>query len=424
MFFQRVTAKPNECLILIYKSKLSNPGNGASAILWPGSSYALVPTNAQETTFSMGQESEDGIPLRFKGIVIYRIVNPEKACLLFDFSGDFIKTNGVTAISSAINDLCLGELRNLVSNMSMERCLKERKTTLTNGVRDAIIPVVEGNNIEGDKNRDGWGIKIDVVQIAQVFLTDEQMQKQFQSESRDKYLKKEQLSGIKTQREIDFVKMQSEKEKAEKTFLIEKEEYNLKKESQDLRIRFDREKVTAETELRILTASKNMELETGRAEAKKKLEKMEKEKQLEIERIELEKSMENERLKLQKDLEAEKIRLQKKMENERFAMEQQIENQQFEVEKQIELAKRKLELVKIISEVNAIETEDKAKLEREMMLIKKEILPVENIPKLAESLSGVFRNSHVSFYGGENPLLAPIGEIAEMIAGRIFENKG
>lgn len=423
MFFQRITAKPNECLILIYKSRLSNPGNGASAILWPGSSYALVPTNAQETTFSMGQESEDGIPLRFKGIVIYRIVNPEKACLLFDFSGDFARANGVAAISSAINDLCLGELRNLVSNMSMERCLKERKTTLTNGVRDAIIPVVEGNNIEGDKNRDGWGIKIDVVQIAQVFLTDEQMQKQFQSESRDKYLKKEQLSGIKTRREIDLVEMQSEKEKAEKTFQIEKEAYSLKKESQDLRIRFDREKITAETELKILTASKNLELETDRTEAKKKLEKMEKEKQLEIERMELERNLENDRLKLQKEMEAGEIQLQKKMENDRFAMEQQIENQQFEVEKQIELAKRKLELVKIMSEVNAIETGDKAKLEREMMLIRKEILPVENIPQLAESLSGVFRNSHVSFYGGENPLLAPIGEIAEMIAGRIMENK-
>lgn len=424
MFFRRVTAKPNECLILIYKSRLSNPGNGASAILWPGSSYALVPTNAQETTFSMGQESEDGIPLRFKGIVIYRIINPEKACLLFDFSEDFIGGNRVGAISSAINDLCLGELRNLVSNMSMERCLKERKTTLTNGVRNAIIPIVEGNNIEGDQNRDGWGIKIDVVQIAQVFLTDEQMQKQFQSESRDKYLKKEQLSGIKTQREIDLVKMQSEKEKAEKTFQIQKEEYGLKKESQDLRIKFEQDRIAAETELNLLTAEKNMEVETEKTEAKKKIEKLEKEKQLEIERLELERSIENEKLKLQKDMETQKIQLQKRMENERFAMEQQIGNQQFEVEKQIELAKRKLELVKIMSEINAIETEDKAKLEREMMLIRKEILPVENIPLMADALSGVFRNSHVSIYGGENPLLAPIGGIMEMIAGKIMENKG
>lgn len=81
------------------------------------------------------------------------------------------------------------------------------------------------------------------------------------------------------------------------------------------------------------------------------------------------------------------------------------ESETEKAEKEIELAKRKLEPARIMSEINAIENVIGIKLEREMMQIKKEIITVENIPLIADALSGVFKNSQVSFYGGVNPLL-------------------
>ena len=56
------------------------------AILSPAAIYVLVPSTKQEATFEFTQETKDGIPLRFKGIIIYRITDPLAAARLFDFS--------------------------------------------------------------------------------------------------------------------------------------------------------------------------------------------------------------------------------------------------------------------------------------------------------------------------------------------------
>ena len=41
----------------------------------------LVPATKQEATFEFTQETKDGIPLRFKGVIIYRITDPAAAML-------------------------------------------------------------------------------------------------------------------------------------------------------------------------------------------------------------------------------------------------------------------------------------------------------------------------------------------------------
>src|ERR1700722_13914196 len=110
-----VKANPNEYLVVGRRGKITNYGIAASAFLWPGSTYVLIPSTQQEATFEMTQESRDNIPLRFQGIVIVRVVDPSAAARRFDFS----TPNGHDQIKTLLSHVCLGELRAAVSHLIM-----------------------------------------------------------------------------------------------------------------------------------------------------------------------------------------------------------------------------------------------------------------------------------------------------------------
>src|SRR5262245_35352002 len=87
-----VQANPNEYLVVARRGRINSRGVAGSAFLWPGSTYVRIPSTQQEAAFEMTQESKDSIPLRFKGIVIYRIVDPETAARRFDFTAPLTPT--------------------------------------------------------------------------------------------------------------------------------------------------------------------------------------------------------------------------------------------------------------------------------------------------------------------------------------------
>lgn len=122
-----VTAHPNEYLVIGSGGKIVNRGVGASALIWPGTPYVLLSSTQQESTFEMTQESRDGIPLRFKGIVIYRVTRPELTAQLFNFADN----QGHREIQELISHICMGELRAIIAGMTMNECIEQRKTTLT-----------------------------------------------------------------------------------------------------------------------------------------------------------------------------------------------------------------------------------------------------------------------------------------------------
>ena len=81
-----VKAGPDEYLLVGRGGTLENRGSAVSVVLRPGTIYVLVPSTKQEAAFEFTQETRDGIPLRFKGIIIYRITDPVAAARQFDFS--------------------------------------------------------------------------------------------------------------------------------------------------------------------------------------------------------------------------------------------------------------------------------------------------------------------------------------------------
>ncbi len=168
---RRIQSKPSEFLVMGRGGKLRDLGLGASTIVWPWTSFATVSAARREAPFELTQETRDGIPLRMKGVVMYRVVDPVTVAARFDFSGD-----GHAAVASLLAHVALGELRAVATRMTMQECIEQRKTVLTGAVASALDALVNG--------QDKWGLALEVVQVAQVFIVDVDIRRKLEAEVR------------------------------------------------------------------------------------------------------------------------------------------------------------------------------------------------------------------------------------------------
>jgi hypothetical protein len=203
-----IKAKPSEYLVVARRGRLTSRGVAGRAFRWPGSSFTRVPSTKQEARFEMTQETKDGVPLRFKGIVIYRVTAPEVTARLFDFSR---QPSGQGEISALLGHICLGELRALVAHMTMSECIEQRKTTLTSHIAAALHEIVEAHDTEGAVDP-GWGVELDVVQVAQVFIIDDELRRQLEAEVRGAIRAASELATIESQKGVGLAQIGLERD--------------------------------------------------------------------------------------------------------------------------------------------------------------------------------------------------------------------
>jgi hypothetical protein len=333
-----VQANPNEYLVVARRGQISNRGQAGSAWLWRGATCVRIPSTQQEATFEMTQESKDSIPLRFKGIVVYRVVHPEAAARRFDFAS----RGGHEQIQTLLAHICLGELRAVVAHLTMTECIEQRKTTLTDAVSSALERVIQGRDREP-----GWGIALEVVQVAQVFIVDQELRKQLEAEVRNAIKVKSEMSEIRTREGIKLAETTSER------------------------------RLTQEG------------LETDRQKSAIALEKLQMQKQFERDQIEAE-----------------------------------TPNRLLKIQKQEEVLRRELESLPL--EVQARELRARADVvaERVKQDLRREMLPLEQAPAIAEALATMMRGMNVSVYGQEANLLASITPLIDLVAARVRSSLG
>jgi len=247
-----VRAGPNQYLLVGRRGTLQNRGSAVQAFLLPGTIHVLVPGTKQEATFEFTQETNDGIPLRFKGIVIYRIADPVAAARQFDLGAP----EGLRQVTTLVAHVCLGELRDAVSHMSMVECIEQRKTTLSGVVAAALERAIHG---DGDGTHD-WGIDVEVAQVAQVFIVDQELRQQLEAEVRNDIQLRSDQSGIRTREQTSLAELQSDGRVQEQTLAADKEALRRDQERMQARVEFDRQRVDAETPLRLLTIAKDSEV--------------------------------------------------------------------------------------------------------------------------------------------------------------------
>jgi flotillin len=246
-----VKVNPNEYLVVGRGGKAYNYGTAVGKFLWPGTTYVIISSTQQETLFEMTQESLDGIPLRFKGIVVYRISVPEVAAKRFDFS----RGRGHEEIKSMISHVSLGELRATVSHLTMKDCIEQRKTTLTDAVRSALNEVVHGSGTEA-----GWGVDIDVVQVAQVFIVDNELRRQLEAEVRNQIKSTSDLSDIHLQEEIQLAKVASERRLQQENLESERQHVAIAEETFQLQKELEKNQTESDTPVQMLKLQHRMEL--------------------------------------------------------------------------------------------------------------------------------------------------------------------
>ena len=364
-----VKAQPNEYLVVGRKGHLVSKGTAGSAFLWPTTTFVLMPATKQEAVFQMTQESRDGVPLRFKGIVIYRIVNPVAAAASFNFTGP----SGHEEINELIGHICLGELRALVSHMTMQECIEQRKTTLTEAVMSSLIRVVSGAPDEEGSSGTGWGIELDVVQVAQVFIVDQGLRTQLEAEVRNKIKQTSDLSDIQTQEEIKLAGIHSERKLQKEGLETERERIAIRRETFRLEKQAEQERIEADAPVRL---------------------------------VEIEK-------------EQEKFRLEKQAEQERIEADAPV--RLIEIARKKEALEQELEMRTLENQVKQLEVRRDIMLEEAKHNLRKEILPLEQVPAIADALSRSLQGSTLTVYGDADPLLSTLAPLMDLLGRALRE---
>jgi hypothetical protein len=243
------TATPNQYLLTGSGGRLRNRGSAVRAFLPPGTVWVLVPSTKQEATFEFTQETRDGIPLRFKGVVIYRITDPVAAASQFDFT----RPDGAARISQLLTHVCLGELRHAVSHMTMVECIEQRKTTLSDVVASALAASVRGEGA-------AWGVTIEVSQVAQVFIVDAELRQQLEAQVRNDIRLTSDRSDIETREATQLAEMASEARVQEQRLSVEQRHIELELERFRTELAADEQRAEAEAPVRLLKIRKDTEV--------------------------------------------------------------------------------------------------------------------------------------------------------------------
>ena len=400
---RHVKANAGEFLVLGRRGRLRNLGPAGGTWLLPGSTWVKVPSTKQEAHFELTQESKDGIPLRLKGIVLYRVVDPVAAARAFPFAGG----DGEAQIQQLVEHVCLGELRDVVSRLSMQTCIEERKTTLSRTVAEALARVATGG-AEGEGG--SWGVALDLVQVAQVFVVDVELRAQFETELRGEIEARSEEASVLSSERMELARLTSKRRLLETEGEGDRQAQRLARERRELHEAAETERIEGEARLRATAARAEIDAEEQAKLARELSSRR-------LAEAELETARERARIteaRLALDLALEKVRL-----------EAEAPVRELELELAARRAGLEVETRRAQSAARALEVEQDLLRRRAEQELEKEILPLRQVPEVAGALSRLFDGADLSIYGAEAawaPMLQSlVGLVARGLDGRAPE---
>lgn len=325
-----VRSMPNQYLLAGRGGHLEDRGSAVQVFLLPGTVWLLVPSTKQEAAFEFTQETKDGIPLRFKGLVVYRITDPVAAARAFEFE----RGAETTQINTLLTHICLGELRHAVAHMTMAECIEQRKTTLSSVIRGALEATIHPPD-----HADSWGLTLEVAQVAQVFIVDRELRQQLEAEVRNEIRLRSGQSDVRTEEEIQIAQMASRDRVADQKLASDRDAL---RRSESL---FEAEMTAQQARIEVETPVRLMRIEQDRA-----------------------------------------------------ALQQ-------------ELAMRSVE-----NRVEAVKVEHDLQRARAEQDLRREMLPLEQAPRIVEAASGILNGTNLTLFGDEAGLLRQIAPVLGIVA--------
>ncbi|HSI99030.1 MAG TPA: SPFH domain-containing protein [Patescibacteria group bacterium] len=331
-----VRAMPNQYLLAGRGGRLENRGSAVQVFLRPGTVWVLVPSTKQEATFEFTQETRDGIPLRFKGLVVYRITDPVAAARVFEFS----RGAETAQINTLLTHICLGELRHAVSHMTMAECIEQRKTTLTGVIREALEATIHPAD-----QADDWGLTLEVAQVAQVFIVDDELRQQLEAEVRNEVRLRSGQSDVRTAEEIQLAEMSSRDRVAEQKLESDREALRRSESLFEAEMVAQQARIEAETPVRLL-----------------------------------------------------------RIEQDRAALEQELEMRSVE------------------NRVQAVKVQHDLQRTRAEQELRREILPLEQAPRIVEAASGILHGANLTLFGDEAGLMRQVAPVLEVVSRAVEQS--
>ena len=112
----------------------------------------------------------------------------------------------------------------------------------------------------GRDGQPGWGIRVDVVQVAQVFIVDDELRRQLEAEVRNQLKSTSELSNIRTQEAIQQAQSESKRRLQNEHLSAERERIQIEQEKHRLQQASEQAVIEQETPVRLLRLAKQCEV--------------------------------------------------------------------------------------------------------------------------------------------------------------------
>lgn len=203
-YFGYVRVNPSDYVIRLKGGKVSREGRGMNFFNWPNQQYVVIPSIVSNIPFVADQITQENQGVEVSGFAIWKIGNPSKIYLHFDFTG---KESPVAKINNFLKDVVESAIRHQVANMTIEEVLRKRGSIILQLKKEL------------EYISDQWGIAIETIEIKNVKIMSEQLFKNMQATFRDAVRLESETSALKTEEEISQKKL----EHKERMALLEQE---------------------------------------------------------------------------------------------------------------------------------------------------------------------------------------------------------
>lgn len=209
-----VSAKPSEYLICLKNGKINSrrSGQGTTVFKYPWESIAIVPTSLQQVDFVADQVTLEKIGVSVTGLAVYRIVNPELAYRVLNFS--YVE-RASEKLARTMREMFVGAARRLIANLTLEDCLTRRKEAIATFLMQEISPVVSGRGSPEDETDQGWGVVLDTIEIQDVRILSGKVFEDLQAPFRAELASRAELAELDRERELSEKRADSERRIAE-----------------------------------------------------------------------------------------------------------------------------------------------------------------------------------------------------------------
>jgi hypothetical protein len=131
---------------------------------------AVVPTTINRLRFVADQITREKVGVQVTGLAVYRIVEPEIAFRMLNFS---FGERASQKLADILREMFVGAVRRHVANLTVEEVITRRKESIARELVTELSPVIEGEGRTEDSTNRGWGVVLDSVEIQDVRVQSE-----------------------------------------------------------------------------------------------------------------------------------------------------------------------------------------------------------------------------------------------------------